>query len=132
MKNPKVSLIVPCYNIEKVCDRFFESLLNQTYNNIEIILVNDGSIDNTEKILLKQKIQLEEKGYPQYLFRRKQPGFRPADRGDAAAGGRGFFDQCDLQVRNDHRAGCGVSVLPPPAGAALRQGGGRPPYICHH
>lgn len=69
MKNPKVSLIVPCYNIEKVCDRFFESLLNQTYNNMEIILVNDGSIDNTEEILLKQKIQLEEKGYEvKYIF----------------------------------------------------------------
>ena len=49
MKNfitPKVSAIVPVYNVEKFLDRCISSLVNQTLNEIEIILVDDGSLDN--------------------------------------------------------------------------------------
>lgn len=46
MKNPKVSIIVPIYNVEKYLDRCIQSLVNQTLNDIEIILVDDGSPDN--------------------------------------------------------------------------------------
>jgi len=65
MMNEKhlVSLIVPCYNIAHVCDRFFDSLLRQTYTNIQLILVNDGSTDDTEKKLFSFKERLENKGY---------------------------------------------------------------------
>ena len=50
MKN-KVSIIVPVYNGEKYIKECVESLQNQNYKNIEIIVVNDGSSDNTEKIV---------------------------------------------------------------------------------
>lgn len=46
----KVSIIVPIYNVEKYLVKCIESLINQSYKNLEIILVNDGSSDNSEKI----------------------------------------------------------------------------------
>lgn len=49
-KKRKVSIIVPVYNAEKTIKRCIESLINQTYTNIEIILVNDGSKDNSLEI----------------------------------------------------------------------------------
>lgn len=47
----KVSVIIPTYNREKVIERSVRSVLNQTYKNIEVIIVDDGSKDNTEKII---------------------------------------------------------------------------------
>lgn len=49
----KVSVIVPVYNVEKYIDRCLNSLLNQTLDDIEFIIVNDGSPDNSEKIIKK-------------------------------------------------------------------------------
>jgi len=45
-----ISIIVPIYNSEKWLDRCLESLINQTYNDIEIILINDGSKDGSLRI----------------------------------------------------------------------------------
>lgn len=48
--NPKVSIIVPAYNVEKVITACLNSLILQTYDNKEIIVVNDGSTDKTGDI----------------------------------------------------------------------------------
>jgi len=50
---PKVSVIVPIYNVEKYLPQCIESIINQTLKDIEIILVNDGSPDNSGKIVDK-------------------------------------------------------------------------------
>ena len=46
----KVSIIVPVYNGAKKLPRCLDSILGQTYENIEVILINDGSQDDSEKI----------------------------------------------------------------------------------
>ena len=51
MEKPLVSLVTPCFNGEKYIKRFLNSILNQTYCNIEVILINDGSNDRTEEII---------------------------------------------------------------------------------
>lgn len=51
--NELISLVVPIYNVEKYLDKCIKSLIDQTYNNIEIILVNDGSTDNSIEICEK-------------------------------------------------------------------------------
>lgn len=52
-----ISIIVPVYNVEKYLEHCLNSIINQTYKNLEIILVNDGSTDNSLEICesFKQK-----------------------------------------------------------------------------
>ncbi len=50
MNNPLISVIVPIYNVEKYLDQCISSIASQTYKNIEIILVDDGSPDNCPKM----------------------------------------------------------------------------------
>jgi len=66
----KVSVIVPVYNVEAYLDKCLNSLVNQTLKEIEIIIVNDGSKDNSEKIIKKYL-----KKYPQKIkYYKKENG----------------------------------------------------------
>lgn len=48
--NPLISVIIPAYNIEKYIGECLISIINQTYENLQIIVIDDGSIDNTRNI----------------------------------------------------------------------------------
>lgn len=50
---PKISVIIPVYNGEGYIERCIDSVINQTYGDTEIIVINDGSTDDTENILKK-------------------------------------------------------------------------------
>lgn len=71
--NPLVSIITPCYNGENHIFRFLDSILNQTYSNIEFIFVNDGSSDKTEEIVLSYKNKFEPRGIKLiYIYQENQ------------------------------------------------------------
>ena len=55
MRDNMISIIVPIYNVEKYLEKCLDSLIYQTYRNIEIICVNDGSTDNSLEILKTYK-----------------------------------------------------------------------------
>lgn len=57
----KISVIVPVYNAEKTINRCLESLVNQTYNNLEVIAIDDGSSDKSLKIMKQFKKRFPEK-----------------------------------------------------------------------
>ena len=48
--NPKISIIIPVYNVEKYICRCLDSILNQTFQDFEIIAVDDGSTDQSGQI----------------------------------------------------------------------------------
>lgn len=58
---PKVTLIIPVYNSEKYISTCLDSILNQTYTDYEILIVNDGSKDNSKKIIDEYKNKYQEK-----------------------------------------------------------------------
>lgn len=50
-----ISIIIPVYNVSKYLDKCLQSVVSQTYSNIQIILVNDGSTDNSGEICERWK-----------------------------------------------------------------------------
>lgn len=68
-----ISMITPFYNGEGYLDRFLNSMLSQTSTNVQFILVNDGSTDNSETIISKYKTRLEKK-FVEFLYLKKENG----------------------------------------------------------
>ena len=60
----KYSIIIPVYNVEEYLDRCLKSILNQTYSNYEVIIVNDGSPDNSDNII--KSYEKEDKRFKEY------------------------------------------------------------------
>jgi glycosyltransferase involved in cell wall biosynthesis len=73
----KVSLITGCFNGEKFISRCFESILNQSYHNIEVLFVDDGSTDNSLRLAELYRERFVEKGYEYYIISQKNMGFYP-------------------------------------------------------
>ena len=83
MNCPLVSIITPCYNGEDYLQRYYSSVLNQSYPNLELIFINDGSKDRTEQIAQGYRPLLEQKGI-RYTYLSQE------NAGQAAALNRGL------------------------------------------
>ena len=66
---PKVSLIIPVYNVQDYIEKCLDSVVNQTIDDMEIIIVNDGSKDQS-----KQKIERYLEKYPKIKYLEKENG----------------------------------------------------------
>ena len=55
--DPKVTVVVTCYNYGDFIEDTIRSVWDQSYKNIELIVINDGSVDDSDKIILKLKIE---------------------------------------------------------------------------
>ena len=73
----KVSIVTPCYNGEKFIDNYMKSILAQDYDNIQLIVVDDGSIDNSLEKLYSYKKILEDNGI-EYIILHKENGGQPS------------------------------------------------------
>ena len=69
-----ISIMICCYNSEKYLNQTIDSIINQTYSNWEIIVINDGSTDSTEEIIF----DYIDKGYPITYSKQHNKGFGSA------------------------------------------------------
>ena len=74
MNTPLVSIVVPCYNMENNVDRFVDSIMIQDYPNIELIMVDDGSVDNTYSSIELKRSLIESKEIRLILIRKRNEG----------------------------------------------------------
>lgn len=74
MKEKLVTIMTPCYNGEKYIKNLIESILEQTYSNIEFILIDDGSTDNTEKVVKGYETKLKDKNITLKYIKQKNQG----------------------------------------------------------
>lgn len=81
--SPLVSIITPCFNGERFIGRFLDSVLNQTYDNLELIIINDGSNDKTEEIIDNYRSRLIDRGI-KFIYEYQE------NAGQAAALNRGL------------------------------------------
>ena len=76
----KVSMVMPCYNKEKFIGNMFDSILAQEWNNIELILVNDGSTDCTRDIIAEYEPKFRSRGYEVVIIDQENQGVSAAVR----------------------------------------------------
>ena len=74
----KVSLVIPCYNKEKYIGSMLQSVFNQDWDNIELILVNDGSTDGTRNVIAQWEPKLKARGYEVIVADKKNGGVADA------------------------------------------------------
>ncbi len=72
--NKLVSIVSPCYNGERYIKRYLEMILNQTYRPLELILVNDGSKDQTDNIIKEFSHRINEDGEITFKYITKENG----------------------------------------------------------
>lgn len=100
-KDILISVIIPVYNAEKYLEQCLESICQQTYKNIEIILVNDGSTDNSEAMC---KNYMEKDNRIRYIYKENEGPGIARNKGLEIANGQYvmFVDSDDFFYGNDN------------------------------
>ncbi|MDD4781968.1 MAG: glycosyltransferase family A protein [Tissierellia bacterium] len=70
----KVSIITPCFNSSNYIFRLLDSVIQQTYPNIEMFIINDGSTDNSEEVVISYISKFKNKGYTLTCINQKNQG----------------------------------------------------------
>lgn len=78
MQTPLVSLVTPCFNTDRFIHRLLDSVLKQSYPNIEMFVVDDGSTDESKNVILSYVPLFEEKGYSLHYLYQKNAGMSAA------------------------------------------------------
>ena len=96
---PLISVVIPAYNAEQFLDETLESVLSQTYENWECIIVNDGSTDNTESVVKKW---CEKDARFRYFYKENSGASDTRNLGIKEARGEyiAFLDADDLYMPN--------------------------------
>lgn len=63
MKQPLISVIIPVYGVEKYIAQCLDSIINQTYKNLEVIVVNDGTRIEVQRLLRSMLLKTVESKY---------------------------------------------------------------------
>lgn len=74
MEKSLVSVVTPCYNTGSYIGRLLESVLQQTYPNIEMFVIDDGSTDNSVDVVESYKQKFQDRGYSLTLVSQKNSG----------------------------------------------------------
>jgi len=103
MQFPLVSIIIPTYNRAARIIQTLDSIIAQTYKNIELIVVNDGSSDNTLNVLKNYNEKAYQKKFKFKIITQKHAG-APAARNNGLKNASGeyivFFDSDDIMISN--------------------------------
>ena len=93
MKQPSVSVIIPVYNSSKWIEKTIESVLCQTYGDLETVIVDDGSTDDTAEIVKKYKNRAV-----RYFYQKNKGVSAARNKGIEVAGGKyiALLDHDDL------------------------------------
>lgn len=95
---PLISVVVPCYNQAQYLDECLQSVLDQTYENWECIIVNDGSPDNTEEVAQKW---IQKDSRFKYLYKENGGLSSARNAGIEIANGRWILPlDCDDKIAN--------------------------------
>jgi len=74
----KVSIIMPCYNKVELIGKAFDSIIAQEWDNIELVLVNDGSTDGTRDVIAAYKSDFDERGFDVVIIDQENQGLAAA------------------------------------------------------
>lgn len=99
IESKKVSIIIPVYNLEGYISKCLESVMAQTYKNIEIVVIDDGSSDNTQEII-KEKMKVDSR--IKYVFQKNSGVSSARNKGiDKSEGEYILFVDADDYIKKD-------------------------------